>query len=245
MAEVREDGGRRRRARSRCSGRTSTPTAATCPRPGAAAASFAELLQAARRDRRHRADPLHEPAPEGHARGRDPRARRAAERLRAHPPAAAVGLQPHPQGDAAHLRPRALPRPRGDDPRARPRRGAQHRHHRRLPGRDRGGLRARRSRWSRRSATTAPSRSSSRRAAAPRRPRSARESLPHPVKVERMERARRAGPAPGARARPAVRRAHARGARRRALAHRPRAPARPHPPQQGRQLHRPGGARAS
>ena len=46
------------------------------------------------------------------------RPRRAAERLRAHPPAAPVGLEPDPQGDAAHLRPRALPRPRGDDPRA-------------------------------------------------------------------------------------------------------------------------------
>ena len=34
----------------------------------------------ARRGRRDRADPLHEPAPEGHARGRDPRPRRAARR---------------------------------------------------------------------------------------------------------------------------------------------------------------------
>ena len=33
-----------------------------------------------RRDRRHRPDPLHEPAPEGHEGGRDPRARRAAGR---------------------------------------------------------------------------------------------------------------------------------------------------------------------
>ena len=41
---------------------------------------------------------------------------RAGERMRAHPPAAAVGLQPHPQGDAPHLRPRALPGPRGADP---------------------------------------------------------------------------------------------------------------------------------
>ncbi len=35
-------------------------------------ASFSELLTRARRDRRPRAHPLHEPAPEGHARGRDP-----------------------------------------------------------------------------------------------------------------------------------------------------------------------------
>ena len=62
-------------------------------------------------------------------------------RLRAHPPAAAVGLEPDPQGDAPHLQPRALPRPRRADPRARARLRADDRHHRRLPGRDRGGLR--------------------------------------------------------------------------------------------------------
>ena len=56
-----------------------------------------------RRDRGDRAHPLHEPAPEGHARGRDPRPRRAGQRVRAHPSAAAVGLQPDPEGDAAHL----------------------------------------------------------------------------------------------------------------------------------------------
>ena len=61
--------------------------------------------------------------------------------------------------------------------------------------------------------------------------------VPHPVKVERMERLRRGRPAPRPRARAAVRRAHRRGPRRRPLAHRPRAPARAHPPQQGRQLH--------
>ena len=110
------------------------------------------------------------------------------ERVRAHPPAAAVGLQPDPQGDAPHLRPRALPRPRRDDPRAPARRRPQHRHHRRLPRRDRGGLRRRRSRWSSRSATTAPSRSSSRRGAAPRRRELTEGIVPHPVKVERMER---------------------------------------------------------
>ena len=54
---------------------------------------------------RHRADPLHEPAPEGHARGRDPRARGARQRVRAHPPAAAVGLEPRPEGDAPDVRP--------------------------------------------------------------------------------------------------------------------------------------------
>ena len=56
-----------------------------------------------------------------------------------------------------------------------------------FPGRDRGGLRARRSRSSTRSATTAPSPSSSRRGAAPRRP-TMPDQVPHPVKRERMER---------------------------------------------------------
>ena len=107
--------------------------------------------------------------------------------LRAHPPAAAVGLEPDPQGDAPHLRPRALPGPRRADPRARPRLRAHDRHHRRLPGRDRGGLRARRSRSSRRSATTAPSPSSSARAAAPRRRRWTTRSRIR-SRSERMER---------------------------------------------------------
>ena len=43
-------------------------------------------------------------------------------RLRAHPPAAAVGVVADPQGDAPHLHPRALPRPGRADPRARARR---------------------------------------------------------------------------------------------------------------------------
>ena len=38
--------------------------------------------------------------------------RRVRRRLRAHPPAAPVGLEPDPEGDAAHLRPSALPRAR-------------------------------------------------------------------------------------------------------------------------------------
>ena len=65
--------------------------------------SFAELLHAARRDRRHRAHPLHEPAPEGHEGGRDPRPRPAGLGLRAHPPAAAVGLVARAEGDAPHV----------------------------------------------------------------------------------------------------------------------------------------------
>ncbi len=56
-----------------------------------------------RRDRRHRAHPVHEPAPVAHGRGRRPRARRAGKRLRAHPPPAAGGRDPRPQADAPHL----------------------------------------------------------------------------------------------------------------------------------------------
>ena len=96
--------------------------------------------------------------------------------LRAHPPAAAVGLVPDPQGDAPHLRPRALPGPRRADPRARARlrasRPTSSSASRARPRR----TSRRRSRSARRSATTAPSRSSSRRGAGPRRRRSPRAS---------------------------------------------------------------------
>ena len=61
------------------------------------------------RRRRHRADPLHQPAPEGLARRRDRRDGRVRRGLRAHPPAAAVGLDADPQGDAANVLARALP----------------------------------------------------------------------------------------------------------------------------------------
>ena len=104
------------------------------PRPGAATDDVRRAAGDDRRGRRDRAHPLHQPAPQGHARGRDPRPRRAAGAVRAHPPAAAVGVDPDPEGDAAHLQPRALPRPGGADPRARARLRADHRHHRRLPG---------------------------------------------------------------------------------------------------------------
>ena len=63
--------------------------------------------------------------------------------------------------------------------------------------------------------------------------------VPHPVKVERMERLVEVVQRARARARAALRRAHARGARRGPVAHRPDAPARAHAPQQGRQLRRP------
>ncbi len=66
--------------------------------------------------------------------------------------------------------------------------------------------------------------------------------VPHPVKVERMERLLEIVQRQRARARAALRGAHGGGARRRPLAHRPGAPARAHAPQQGRQLRRPGAA---
>ena len=134
--------------------------------------TFAELLAQPRCDRRHRPDPLHEPASQGHARGRDPRPRRAALAVRAHPPPAAVRVELGAQADAPDLHARALPRPRRDDPRARPGLRADHRHHRRLPGRERGRLRADTRAGRGRSATTARSRSSTRRGGGPKPRRS-------------------------------------------------------------------------
>ena len=93
-----------------------------------------------RRGRGDRADPLHEPAPEGLPGAGDRRDRGVRVRVRARAPAAAVRLDAHPQGDASHVLARALPRAgraaAGRDPGPR----ARHGHHRRLPGRDRGRL---------------------------------------------------------------------------------------------------------
>ena len=97
--------------------------------------------------------------------------RRVRRGLRAHPPAAPVGLEPDPQGDAPHLRPRALPdarrrscATRSPASRSAPTSSSASRARPRTTS-------GRRSRWSRRCATTARSRSSTRRATAPRRPR--------------------------------------------------------------------------
>ena len=182
--------------------------------------------------------PLHEPAPEGHARGRHPRPRRARRRLRAHPPAAAGRLVADPQGDAPHLHARALPGPRRADPRARPGRRAHDRHHRRLPGRDRGRLRrdARGRRGGR-----LRRRVHVHLLAAPRDRGGRRSTIPspHEEKVERMQRLVEV----------VQRRARERAQRfvgrtmevlvEGAVAHRPEPAARPHAPQQGGQLRRP------
>ena len=157
---------RRRRARGDAAG---PERQLLRPRPAARSAGHVRAAAGrARRRRRDRPDPLHEPAPQGHARGRDPRARRAAGAVRAHPPAAAVGLEHGAQADAPHLHARALPRPGRADPRARPRLRADDRHHRRLSRARPRTTSSRRSRSRRRSATTARSRSSTRRGARPR-----------------------------------------------------------------------------
>ena len=163
---------------------------------------------------------------------------RAARAVRAHPPAAPVGLEPDPEGDAPHLQPRALPEARRDDSRARPRLRDHHRHHRRLPGRDRGGIRARRSRSSSEVGYDAaftfifsPRRGD--RGRDPRRSRfrtrssaSAWSGWSSSSSGERCERS------------PAVRRDDAGGAGGGPEPHRRRAAARPHPAQQDGQLRR-------
>ena len=140
--------------------------------------------------------------------------------LRAHPPAAAVGLEPDPEGDAPHLQPRALPRPGRADPRARARLRPDHRHHRRLPRRDRGRLRARRSR----SSSEVGYDGAFTFVFSPRRGTEAAtlgDQVPHAVKRERMERLVEAGPAPRPRARAALRRPDDGGAGRGPEPHRP------------------------
>ena len=87
-----------------------------------------------RRGRGNRADPLHEPAPEGLPRARDRRDGGVRRGLRAHPPAAAVRLDADPQGDAPHVLARALPDARRAAARGDPRPRARHGHHRRLSG---------------------------------------------------------------------------------------------------------------
>ena len=134
--------GPRARRRRRARGHAAGPERQLLRAQRAAADVVRRAAGRARRDRGPRPHPLHEPAPLRHEGGRRPRARRAGERLRAHPPAAAVGLLARAQADAAHLLARALPRPRGADPRARPGLRDHHRRHRRLPGGDGGGLRA-------------------------------------------------------------------------------------------------------
>ena len=91
-------------------------------------------------------------------------------RVRAHAPAAAVGLLADPQAHAPHLRPRPVPGAGRPHPRRDARHRPDHRRDRRLPGRDGGRLHRDASRSTTRSASTTRSRSSTRPAPAPRRP---------------------------------------------------------------------------
>ena len=170
------------------------------------------------------------------------RARGAAEPLRAHPPAASVGLEPDPQGDAPDLRPRPVHEAGRDDPRARARTArSRPTSSSASPARPRP-ISARRSRSSTRSATT--------RAFtfifSPRRETEAAtlpDQVPHAVKRERMERLVELVQ------RRALERSQrfvgtdAGGAGRGAEPHRPREAARAHAAQQDGQLRRPGAAR--
>ena len=103
------------------------------------------LQQAAarlREDRGPGARPLHLPAPARLHRRRHRGHGRDAERDAAAAHADAVRLGPDPEGDAPVLPPGALPRDHREGPRRHPARRDHHRHHRGLPRRDRGGLRA-------------------------------------------------------------------------------------------------------
>ena len=92
--------------------------------------------------RGHPAGPLHQPAPQGSA-ARDDRGHgRRAGGLPPAAPAPAGRQRSDPGPDAPRLHRRALPGSAGHGPGRRRRPGGHHRHHRGLPGRDRGGLRA-------------------------------------------------------------------------------------------------------
>ncbi len=90
-----------------------------------------------RRRPRDRAHPLHEPAPEGLPPRRHRRDGRVRCCVRARAPAAAVGLEPDPEGDAADVLAGAVPAARRRAAWRDPGPRAHDRHHRRLPGRDR------------------------------------------------------------------------------------------------------------
>ena len=223
-------------ARSRCSARTSTPTAATC------ATGPVHVRRAPARDRcdrRHRSRPLHVAAPQGHARGRDPRPRRAASRSAS---TSTCRCSRAPRRSCKAMR-RTYDRERYLD------RVALIREHVPdcalttdiivgFPGETEADFEqtlevvdevgfdgAFTFVFSPRRGTEAE--------------RITEGVVPHPVKVAAHRAARRARPDARPRARSALRRPHGRRARRGPVAHRSRPPARPLPPQQGRQLLRP------
>ena len=102
--------------------------------------AFSKLLRACGADRRAGAGPVHEPAPGGVHRRRHRGDGRDAQRDAAAAHAAAVGVRPDPQGDAPVLPAVQVPRHHRPGPRRDARGRDHHRHHHRLPGRDRGRL---------------------------------------------------------------------------------------------------------
>ncbi len=113
-----------------------------------------------RRDRRARAGPLHEPAP-GRLHGRrHPRNGRDAERHAEPAHAAPVWLRQGPEGHAPLLPQRQVPPHPRHRPRSHPAGRDHDRHHRRVPGGDRGRLPGHARRRARRPASRAPSPSS-------------------------------------------------------------------------------------
>ena len=103
---------------------------------------------------------------------------------------AAVRQRPRSWPRCTGLHGRALPGAAGRGPGRHRRPGRDHRHHRRLPRRDRRRLRAHPRGRGRGGATTAPTRSSSRPGRAPRRPTGSTQFVPAEVVAERFERLR-------------------------------------------------------
>ena len=93
------------------------------------------------RRRRHRADPVRQPASAARLAAVPRRDGAAAEDLPAPAPAGAVGIDARARGDAAALHARELSRSGRADPRVAAGRGAVDRYDRRVPGRDRRRLR--------------------------------------------------------------------------------------------------------
>ena len=165
--------GRAARRRRRARGHADRPERQRLSRrrPGRAAVDARAPAASRRRGAGHCAAALHHQPSARHGGEPDRRASRSAEPDAVSASAGAVGLGPHPRRHEPPAHARRLSRRH----RAHARRAARHRvllrFHRRLPGRERGGFRARRCRWSTRSAMPAPSRSNTRRGRERRPPR--------------------------------------------------------------------------
>ena len=102
---------------------------------------FADLLRAVANGRRHPPGPLHQPPPQGPAPRDHRRHGRGARRLPPPAPPPAVRQRPDPGRNAPGVHRRAVPGQAGRGPGRHRRPGGDHRHHRRLPRRDRRRLR--------------------------------------------------------------------------------------------------------